>query len=362
MDGYLIIAPTQRMLQLLVDVIQENNISGSVYIKQIGNKAPLELPAGFLSAEESSNLKEKKLSLLCCSEEAIYWLSNNMSDTWSLQFSEKYLTLLDKLSFKEFAVNHGAPVSRYWKRADEISEYPVVGKPSIGFASMGVEYLADYEASKQYEEKFKTAMANSIVEKYRCLYFPQIYNEPIFEREVSGDFFRTSFVVKARVCIECFPVKGITQSTSLGKQYSWIEFEYTHGDTIVHKNINTLLTKLSDAFELNDGVYVAEFMGMSNGELFLLELSPRITSSRIVNLIKYATNVDLDLIMIQAFLGIDFNLTPQCLPTARLRIERKTDNFEVLENYVALPSCVETSAHGDDVDCKYFIKKDAVHE
>lgn len=357
MSEYLIVAPTQRMLDVLLEVMTENQICGSVYVKLIGNKKPINVSPAFTIVDEVADLRNRSLRVLCCSEEAIYWLSNNMGASWELQFDPSYLRLLDKLSFKEFLVAKGLPICRYWKRADKIEMYPVVGKPSIGFASMGVQFLMDADSCKAYEEDFTKAMTDSVVEKYRLLYFESYENKPLFEQEITGDFYRTSFVVKQKRCLDCFPVKGVTQSTAPGKQYSWIEFEYAHVQSDAYVSIKELLHKMAEAFNLCDGVYVAEFMGTALGDMFVLELSPRITSSRIVKLIEYATGVDLDLVMVRAFLGLDFVVAPAGDKVVRLRIERKTDRFDPLRGYAQLPTSTETSAHGDAVCCKYYVKK-----
>lgn len=357
MSEYLIVAPTQRMLDVLSEVMAENQICGNVYVKLIGNKKPINALPAFTVVDDVADLRDRSLRVLCCSEEAIYWLSNNMGSSWELQFDPSYLKLLDKLSFKEFLVEQGFPICRYWKQADKIEMYPVVGKPSIGFASMGVQFLMDSDSSKAYEEGFSKAMTDSVVEKYRRLYFESYENKPLFEQEITGDFYRTSFVVKQKRCLDCFPVKGVTQSTAPGKQYSWIEFEYAHVQSEAYICIKELLHKMAEAFDLYDGVYVAEFMGTASGDLFVLELSPRITSSRIVKLIEYATDVDLDLVMVRAFLGLDFVVAPTRNKIVRLRIERKNDMFDPLRGYVQLPASTETSAHGDAVCCKYFVKE-----
>lgn len=360
MSELLIVAPTQRMLDVLLEMMTENQICGNVYVKLIGNKKPINASSAFTIVDDVADLRDRSLRVLCCSEEAIYWLSNNMGSGWKLQFDPSYLKLLDKLSFKEFLVERGLPICRYWKQAEEVDVFPVVGKPSIGFASMGVKFLMDFDSCKAYEEDFTKVMTDSVVEKYRRLYFASAENKPLFEQEIAGDFYRTSFIVKQKRCLDCFPVKGIMQSTAPGKQYSWIEFEYVHVQSEAYISIKELLHKMAESFNLCDGVYVAEFMGTATGDMFVLEFSPRITSSRIVKLIEYATDVDLDLVMARAFLKLDFAVAPTENKRARLRIERKTDAFDSLHSYTQLPTITETSAHGDAVDCKYFVKEETV--
>lgn len=357
MSDYLIVGPTQRMLDVFLDVMNENQIYSNVYVKLIGNRKPIKIPSPFIVADNVTDLSDREMKVLCCSEEAIYWLSNNMGSDWELQFDPSYMKLLDKLSFKKFLVERGIPICKYWNQAEMIEMYPVVGKPSIGFASMGVRFLMDFDSCKAYEENFTKVMKDSVVEKYRHLYFTSVENKSLFEQEITGDFYRTSFVVKHKRCLDCFPVSGVTQSTSPGKQYSWIEFEYVHLQSDAYVRIKELLHRLTEVFELCDGVYVAEFMGTGSEKMFLLELSPRITSSRLVKLIEYATDINLDEVMVKAFLGVEFSCSPTSGKLVRLRIESKTDTFKPLSGYVQLTTCTETSAHGDDVDCKYFVKE-----
>lgn len=357
MSGFLVIAPTQRVLDILSEVMRANQIQGNVYVKLIGKDRPTKIPASITLVDDAEILQAKSLKVLCCSEEAIYWLAHNKGPEWTLQFFPSYLGMLDKLSFKEFAMNHRLPICLYWTAAVDITEFPVVGKPSIGFASMGVQYLGSDEECQQYEDNFSSVMAASVVEKYRRTYFPDVNNTPVFEREIRGDFFRTSFVVQNRKCTECFPVKGVTQSDVPERMYSWIEFEYTHRKNSVYASTISMLDRLTDAFALSDGVYVAEFIGTPAGELYLLEFSPRITSQRIANLIHYATGVDLERGMVYLFLGLDFSVKPCCRKTVRLRIERTTDSFAPMgDDYVMYPVNMETSAHGDSVICKYYVK------
>lgn len=359
MNDLMIIAPTQKVLDVLWESMQKQRSSGKIYIKLIGRDLPTQVPASFILIDDVAELKDKPLKVLCCSEEAIYWLSNNVGAKWELQFASSYFSMLDKLAFKEFAMQHRLPICPYWESANEVTVFPAIGKPSIGFASMGVQYLIDAEACQAYEDDFQANMRASVVENYRLEYFPNMENKPVFEQALEGDFYRTSFVVQKQRCTECFPVKGITQSSSSKRKYNWIEFEYVHHKDSVYMDTMRILQEAIAVYGLADGVYVAEFIVLPTGELYLLELSPRITSSRIAQLIQYSTGVDLEVGMVYLFLGLDFHMDPVVGHRGRLRIERKDETFAPLSNdYMLLPVNVETSAHGDSIECKYYIKKD----
>ena len=69
--------------------------------------------------------------------------------------------------------------------------------------------------------------------------------------------------------------------------------------------VEPLFDELIKVFQLLPGVYTAEFMVTKEGDVFLLEFSPRQTSSRISKIIELAMGIDLEIAAIDLFLGRD---------------------------------------------------------
>ena len=68
MTNFLIIAPTQKMLDAMFDAMRINQIGGSVYVKLIGRDQPTHIPASFALVDDAEDLSNKSLKVLCCSE------------------------------------------------------------------------------------------------------------------------------------------------------------------------------------------------------------------------------------------------------------------------------------------------------
>lgn len=357
MCNKLIVDPNRCLLEHINDLIEKSNYHENIYIKLLSEDFDIQSNKCIKKIDNIEKLKTEKIDVLCCSEEAIYWLVNNYSKNWILRFNPSYLSLVEKINFKNYAIDQNLPICKFWLDKKNITVFPVIAKPSVGFASIGVDKLNNYSSCEEYEKNFHINIKNSVIEHYRLKYFPEIKNNIIFEEEIVGNFFRTSFIVKDNHIFDVYPIQGLSQSKSAKRQYSWVEFEYTPANYLNNKKLTSFITKLIECFLLKDGVYIVEYITTESGDIKLLEFSPRITSQRLIDLIKYATNIDLNYVMLCCFLNFPFSLNSKKDFTVRLQIGRKGENLLPPSDYSNLTTNKQISAHKDLIDCKYYIKE-----
>ncbi len=362
MSEKLIIFPSSRQLTFLV---QQPVYREKIHILLHHQKMPeTEIPCclDFFTKENTEQIKQlqrKELFVLCCHEEAVYWLKQHDSPKWHLQFSHKYLYLLEKQNFKDFLNQNYIRNAVYTTSPEKIISYPAVAKPSIGFGSIGVCTVFSFTEAKQYAEAFPTMLANSVIYAYQKQYFPDARNLCLFETKTEGIFFRTPVIILKAVCEHIFPVQGITRICKKNSEYHWEEFELNLTDESINfQQMTQIMNQLIISLSLEDGIYIAEFMQEKDGRISLLEFSPRQTSERISYLVKLASGIDLEWEVLSMFLyhktAISF---PEKTKTVRLRIESHTGQFPPLpEIYHLLETENDRSLYDKQCKLKYFIK------
>lgn len=301
-------------------------------------------------------LKNKKLAVLCCHEEAIYWLRIHKSYNWELQFNELYLSLLEKHHFKEFVQQKNVSIAKYTLNIEEIDNYPIIAKPTIGFGSIGVQTLNNRLMCEEYIKNFNQMIDTSGIHKYQEIYFLDKSNTFIFETPINGEFYRTPFIVESGVCKYVFPVRGISKLLKKASDYHWVEFEYNLSEPVNKVGMESIVKVLIKEFSLADGTYVAEFIQNSNKELYLLEFSPRQTSERIGHVIFLATGIDIELETLSMFLKEQSFQNILENKQIRLRIERSNTRFKPLKQYTLIEENCEYSVYDDKILCKYYEK------
>lgn len=355
----LIIFPSEKQLVNLMSdfykkfkiyvVLQKNSIKNEnkytniIYISNNDEKA-IEL------------LQNIQLDVLCCHEEAIFWIKLHNSDNWNLQFNDLYLNLLEKHKFKK-KVKNKIPISKYSLNYSELNNFPVIAKPSIGFGSIGVQYLSDYAECKTYKDNFYNMIKQSGIYPYQEKYFSEVNNICLFEEYLEGDFYRTPFIIRQGKCKYLFPILGITKLKKSISDYHWNEFEYSYSNSANRKKMINIIEILVDEFSLLDGFYVAEFIQKENNDVILLEFSPRKTSERIGHIIYLATGIDVEVEALNCF--FDRHVKQEIIKNKciRLRIERNKNYFLPLNDYRLIEEQEEYSVYNDKINSRYYIKK-----
>lgn len=299
-------------------------------------------------------LKNKKLRVLCCHEEAIYWTRINKGSKWTFQFDELYFSLLEKHNFKNFFQSKDILLAKYTANINDIDSYPIIAKPTIGFGSIGVHLLNNKNMCEKYIENFNQMINNSGIYKYQKKYFSDKTNTFIFESQIDGNFYRTPFIVSSGVCKYVFPIKGLSKVSKKTSDYNWVEFEYRHLHNYNKVQIESIINILIKDFSLTDGVYVAEFIENKNNELYLLEFSPRQTSERIGHLIFLATGIDVELESISIFIQNKSIQHIRKNKQIRLRIEKSNNQFKPLKQYTLIENKYEYSVYNEKIICKYY--------
>lgn len=298
------------------------------------------------------SLRSKDAELLCCHEEGIYWLRNNNSPLWKIGFDENYLNLLEKRKFKNFLISNKINTAELTETFDE---FPVVAKPNIGFGSMGIMKITCNEEMEKYKSGFNDMINESGIKKYLSEYFKHTDNTSLFERYISGDFYRTPFIVKNTKSVSVFPVRGVCTRKENNSDFHWIDFEYNPGMPEVTEQTKEVADRLCKLFSLRDGSYVMEFIIGSDNKLYLLEFSPRQTSERISHLIELATGISVENMAYELFEKNEIHHDSYGSKSIRLRLEELGICYPSLESEYSLIECkTEKNVYGSIVNCCYY--------
>lgn len=361
MEEMLIIFPSDHQLEYLIGKSFKDKNLYIVLQNTCQNRLKICKGIVFVNKtneEVIADLKTKDLSVLCCHEEAVYWLLNHDSPSWRLQFNRKYMELLNKISLKSYLNVSGIPNARFTTSISEIIQYPVIAKPSIGFGSIGVRTISTPDEAEKYVREFKTMIQDSPIAPYQNQYFRNNLNRPMFEEKLEGAFFRVPIIVAKGKCEAIFPIQGITKCVKRNSEYHWEEFELNHlTENERARRINNIVNQLISSFELNNGVYVAEFIEKQNGNVFLLEFSPRKSSERINKIIQLATGVDLEIEALCFFLQCDRVIRGfEAQRTVRLRLENETSPLPDLPSiYRQVEEIDDCSLYDKKIHQKYYI-------
>lgn len=300
----------------------------------------------------------ESVDVLCCHEEGMYWIRNFGNPKWKYSFSAKMLELLTKDRFKDHISAHGIRNAHYVEKISDIPHYPVVIKPIIGFGSIGIKLAEDESACREQLDMVNQAELTKGIAPYKNKYFKNIRNRFIFEEYIDGVFYRTPFVVAQKRLQYVFPVRGSKTTPRTSSDFHWTEFEYGDCERKTAAKLRAELEKLAVLFDLTDGVFVAEFLVTDNGEIYLLELSPRQTSSRIAKLIELAEGIRLEELAVDLFLHQPLKKCT-CKKSIRMQILRG-DEYVPDNGYRIVQTQREKSVYGDailTVYCERTVQK-----
>ena len=358
----LIIFPSSRQISLLCAIsLQED---ASIYVVLHSKDELHDVPENriiFVCCDDLagvSSLRNNDMSVLCCHEEAVFWAGKYKGNGWEFSFDREYFGLLEKHIFKSFAQRHGIPSGRYMLGTEEITKFPVIAKPSIGFGSICVRNIECMSEAENYVQNFDAAVRASAIYSYQAKYFDGRKNIPVFEDVIDGRFYRTPFIAEGMKCKRLFPSLGITKRKKDSTDFNWIEFEYSSEDAVnTAEKIINLHNVLIEAFGLKDGVYISEFILSGSNEPVLLEFSPRQPSSRINRMIYFSEGIDLEQEAILYFFDKEHHRQDkERSHDVRLRLQGSGVSFPELTGYESVHDISEVSVHREKIQCKYFRK------
>ena len=289
----------------------------------------------------------ENVDVLCCHEEGMYWIRNFGNPKWQYPFSVKMLNLLTKNQFKDYISACGIRNAHYVEKISDISQYPVVIKPIIGFGSIGIKRAEnESECREQLCAVNQTELIKGIA-PYKNKYFKNVSNRFIFEEYIDGVFYRTPFVVAQKRIRYVFPVRGNKTTPRTSSDFHWTEFEYGVCEREMAAKLSDELEKLVALFDLKDGVFVAEFLVTDTEKIYLLELSPRQTSGRIAKVIELAEGIRLEDLAVDLFLHRPLKKCT-CKKSIRMQIIR-ADRYVPDYGYRIVQTQREKSVYGDAI-------------
>lgn len=357
----LIVFPQGKQLEYIAQIVDEQMVIYIVLQNTIPEHAWLK-KTNFVYVDKECSKNEickiipSKVRVLCCHEEALYWLKNKGQENWNYSFDNIIFKHLTKVDFKKYIKENGITIANIFFKKEDINNFPVILKPSIGFGSIGVKKINNMEELEFYEKNYNNEINRSRIAQYANKYFEFEDNSYIFETFISGDFYRVPFLVCDGKIRNVFPVRGISKTIKEISDFHWTEFEYGENERILAKRMKNLLQSVIELYKAYNGSFIAEIMIDNNGNLYLLEFSPRQTSSRISKLIYYATGVDLE----QGAIDIIFSkksFVSLHNKNVKLLIHRGKKINEDIMGYRLIEKEVDHSVFNDDINILYYEKE-----
>lgn len=296
---YIIIFPNKNQLKI-IDKYEEN-IKNNILV--VPNKVS---PKNEETIFERGKIKnEKDIKVLCCHEEGIYWLKNNVEPNMQLAFDKECFGMTNKWSTYEIFKQRDIPCVYKTNNIEKIKKYPIVAKPNIGFGSIGVKKIDNSEELKEYLEQFDTMMEESVVAEDKEKFFKSERNFPVFEECIeNGQFFSVPFVVDENKEIKIYPVMGTRKENTAVSNYKWATFLYRKNtlDEIMLEKIKKVVSQIANQWIKDASVNLVEMIYDNEEKDFkVLEFSPRVVGGRIAKMIEYALGINLDEISMDLF-------------------------------------------------------------
>lgn len=276
--------------------------------KQYGNKSRDILIVERNNMIDNTDLfpKEVKIRILCCNEEAIYWIMNHWQENMELLFDKKCFLMTQKWETYKLFEENNIPTVYKTKDLKKIRKFPIVAKPNIGFGSIGVSKIENEEELNDYIRKFETEINKTIIKEYVDHFFPQESNFPIFEECIeNGQFFSIPFVLDKNYNIHIYPVIGMRKEITSNSNYSWRTFSYEKNfmNNELYEEIKKVIKEISKKWIHTPSVNMVEMIYDKNKKrLNVLEFSPRLVGGRIAKMIQHALGVNLKKCAIDLFI------------------------------------------------------------
>ena len=353
MDNKLIVFPQGKQLTYLLSKKSDENI-------YVVSQAEAEKSEGLIfidkeiSKEELKTILPANVDVLCCHEEALYWVKSKGLDEWKYPFDRGVFTQLTKASFKKYILENGIKTAPVIESSERDICFPIVAKPAIGFGSIGVKKIDNEQELEEYKTDYGNFVANSSITEYSNKYFYGEENPYVLEKYISGDFYRIPFIVDDGIVKKAFPIRGIETTHRDNSDYHWTSFEYGTSEKDFALMVVDVLQSLVDLYRAHKGSFVAEVMANNTG-IYVLEFSPRQTSSRISKLISLATGIDLELSAIDLFYDEKVSL-PKTEKDIRMYIKR--GNYEDITGFKMLALEDEFSVYNDSIKVFYYEKEE----
>lgn len=347
--GNLLVFPTRKQLLYIKELIDDSDIYVVTRDKEWAQKK------GFIVIEnDMDSIIEGNVDVLCCHEEGLYWLNIYGKKNWNYHFSDDVFRILVKDKFKDFLNDADVRNAKYWNSKESIKHFPIVIKPIIGFGSIAVKKIDNREQLNEMEtDEFSANI--KLIDPYKNIYFSEIVNRMIYEEYIEGDFYRTPLVMEDGKVKLIYPIKGNHTTHKDNSDFHWTEFEFKEVNRIVVDQMISMLELLGRRLQCYTGVYVAEFLVNNKNEVFLIEFSPRQTSSRISKIIYYSSGIDIEKIAVDLFMGKKLEVyTNRTLYDVKMQIIRGEYLNE--KDYTVLEAIEDKSVYGDKTITVYSRK------
>ncbi|MEV6823580.1 ATP-grasp domain-containing protein [Amycolatopsis sp. NPDC051102] len=253
--------------------------------------------------------------VMCCHESGVYWVAEHRAAVGTPNFAEVCLEMLVKTKLAAVLGELGVTVVAKHK-LDLVDDraalpYPAVVKPDFGFASMLVKRVADAGGLAEYERSYRQLRERSLLAEYDRFLAGYPDADPsgiVLEPDLSGDtlFLTVPFLVRAGELAGFFPVRGLAQRRDELTDFHWCAFGTGGVPPEAEAALDRDLRLIAKGLRLTGGVYEIEALWEERtATLHVLEFSPRVTGGLIPELVRRSTGVDVELLGLLYFLGVD---------------------------------------------------------
>ncbi|MEU9372566.1 hypothetical protein AB0D94_02095 [Streptomyces sp. NPDC048255] len=252
---------------------------------------------------------------MCCHESGVYWMAEHRSAVGDPNFAEVCLQMLVKTRLGAELSGLGVTVVEK-RKLDQVEDraalpYPLVVKPDFGFASMLVKRVADVRALDAYERSFRQLRERSLLTEYDAFIADYPDADPrgiVVEPDLGGStlFLTVPFLVRDGELVGSFPIRGVGRRGDELTDFHWNAFQCGDVSQGALAALDRDLRLLTKGLELSGGVYEIEALWDEEREvLYVLEFSPRVTGGFIPELVRRTTGVDIELLGLLYFLGVE---------------------------------------------------------
>ena len=201
---------------------------------------------------------------------------------------EAACVLQDKARFRQFLIDNGfnAPHAKgYTKAEDAIKDvhyfsWPVIVKPVDSAGSKGVTRVDN-------PEELANAIAHALEESHNGHFIVEDYLEKIGLSSGSESFFVDGKLLYNAFYDQYFDADAVNPFTPSAECWP------TNKSEEIQADVRCQLQRLGDLLHFGTGLFNVEWRVCKDGEVYLMEVSPRAGGNRLAEILNYATDVDI---------------------------------------------------------------------
>jgi len=295
-----------------VEIIVSKNSNDLLIFQKQGNKKVndnklfnniIEISNNFEIENFSDDLSE--YIFIPCNEEAVYFLKN-LARLYKLNlpFNDKCFDMIYKINIENILNDYDFKTI---KKSTVPMKYPFIVKPNFGFGSIGVQKIQNKDELINYQNDFDKLVKVSDINNFENKYFKNDKNFIVYEEDKTHcRFFSVPFIyLKERNFVLSFPIEGKDKFNDFKlSSFYWSKFEFNPNglDEKLRYKINKTIKMVSEKFCKQSLTGIVELVfDELDDEVKIIEFSPRVAGGKMIDLINYSTNINLNQVLVNLF-------------------------------------------------------------